>query len=360
MKRIITTAVFALCVSVIFAQIKVVAPDGDVGIGESSPGAKLTIKSNASATRAFQVRSAAGVELVKLNEASNGSGLFQFNNSNGVGKVLLNPQGKSYILGGKTGFGESSPLEQVHVNGDAYKTQGGDLWSIPSDKKLKRNIAQFENGLDIVLGINTVQYEYNGKAGTTAGESQIGVVAQELEEVAPFMVRDRVYTKTDIDEFGNETVISTENIKTVNASSLKWILVNAIKEQQVQIEEKDQLIADLAERLATIEAKMDNASFGMNQTTVELNGYDLAQLDQNRPNPFNGTTDIAYIIPTDSNNASINILDSSGRMIKKITLDHAGEGNLTINANNIPSGAYSYQLEVDGKVVETKQMVLTK
>ena len=47
-------------------------------------------------------------------------------------------------------------------------------------------------------------------------------------------------------------------------------------------------------------------------------------------------------------------------MIKTVNIEHRGEGTLRVNAVDIPSGTYTYDLVVDGRKVGTKKMVLAK
>ena len=72
------------------------------------------------------------------------------------------------------------------MQGRAIKTQGGANWEVPSDASLKKNIGQLEGALDRLLKLRGVSFEwkdpskFHGHAG-----SQMGFVAQEVEEVFP-------------------------------------------------------------------------------------------------------------------------------------------------------------------------------
>jgi len=81
---------------------------------------------------------------------------------------------------------------------------------------------------------------------------------------------------------------------------------------------------------------------------------------QNIPNPFNSTTAIHYTLPQTYSSAQIKIADKSGRVLKQLNLSGKGAGVLTIEAQMLSSGAYSYTLYVDGKMIGSKQMVLAK
>jgi len=129
----------------------------------------------------------------------------------------------------KVGIGTSpSSTYELYVLGDAYATVG---WYIPSDEKFKTNIASLENSLQKVKNLHGVSYEWKVnefpdkkfEKGT-----QVGFIAQETEKIIPEIVR------TDNDGF-----------KAVDYSKLNPYLVEAIKEQQKQIDEQKLMIDKL-------------------------------------------------------------------------------------------------------------------
>jgi hypothetical protein len=95
-----------------------------------------------------------------------------------------------------------------------------------SDARLKTNIRNLNYGLSAILKMNSVQY--NWKDGINR-DTQIGFLAQDLRKIIPEVV------------VGNE---AKENLA-VNYIELIPVMVNAIKEQQQQIEELKKEISDL-------------------------------------------------------------------------------------------------------------------
>jgi hypothetical protein len=85
-----------------------------------------------------------------------------------------------------------------------------------------------------------------------------------------------------------------------------------------------------------------------------------ALLQQNIPNPFNHTTTINYTLPQQYLSAKIIVTDKSGKTLKEVNLTAKGNGSLKLDASTLANGAYQYSLYVDGKMIDTKQMVLTK
>lgn len=96
----------------------------------------------------------------------------------------------------------------------------------------------------------------------------------------------------------------------------------------------------------------------MSQSNVVLT--DVTLLQQNIPNPFTNTTIIGYSIPSKFSNAQIVITDKNGKNLKQINISGTGKGSVNIDASILASGAYQYSLIVDGRLIDTKQMVLAK
>lgn len=97
---------------------------------------------------------------------------------------------------------------------------GGNI-TANSDVSLKENITTISNALDKVISLRGVEYDRHD----LNGEHQIGVIAQEIQQIIPEVVFD-----------------GDNGIKSVAYGNLVALLIEAIKEQQTQIN-------DLKERL---------------------------------------------------------------------------------------------------------------
>lgn len=255
---------------------------------------------------------------------------------------------------GYVGINGAIPYSALQVDGGAYKTLGGSNWSIPSDKRLKKKIKSFDRGLEYILDMRTVEYEYNGKAGTQDGQYQIGVLAQELKEVAPFMVNEYEYkTSESINPQNVDTKNAGEYFLSMNPSAVKWMLVNAVQEQQSIIDSQE-------ERLNRLEEMVKDLLNSETKIVEVIEGNHRATISNSYPNPTNSNTKIDYYIPNESKLASIRIFDIQGKFISEVSIENFGKGVLDLTMNNIPSGVYSYQLFVDKEVVDTKKLTITK
>ncbi|MDQ3073290.1 MAG: T9SS type A sorting domain-containing protein, partial [Bacteroidota bacterium] len=79
----------------------------------------------------------------------------------------------------------------------------------------------------------------------------------------------------------------------------------------------------------------------------------------NSPNPSNGQTTIYYRLSTKAQRAEIFISDAGGKDIVR-TQVLQGSGSLAVDCITYPAGMYFYSLIVDGKVIDTKQMVIQR
>lgn len=113
---------------------------------------------------------------------------------------------------------------------DFYGNLHGGVFS-SSDVRLKKNIKPLQNVLPALQKINGYTYYWKENKDTA---QQIGVLAQELQKVYPQLV------KTD-----------KKGMLSVNYQGLVPVLLNAIKEQQKQID-------DLTNRLEKIETQVKN------------------------------------------------------------------------------------------------------
>jgi hypothetical protein len=103
-----------------------------------------------------------------------------------------------------------------------------------------------------------------------------------------------------------------------------------------------------------------NASNAKEANTYSAGITDGALLEQNIPNPFSNTTSIGYTLPQKFANAQIVITDKSGKILKTVSVSGSGKSSLTVNASILAAGAYQYSLMIDGRMIDTKQMVLAK
>ncbi len=85
-----------------------------------------------------------------------------------------------------------------------------------------------------------------------------------------------------------------------------------------------------------------------------------AVLEQNIPNPFNKSAVIKCTLPEKFSSAVLKIYSSAGIEMKSYPLMQSGKNEITVEANTLPAGIYSFTLIVDQTATDVKQMIITK
>lgn len=221
--------------------------------------------------------------------------------------------------------------------------------NVSSDRTLKNNIESLEYGLDEIMKLKPVSYSYKDDR---FADKRLGLIAQDLQEVVGEIVSD--FHVEEDEKTGELKKVKSETLG-VNYTELIPVLINGIQEQQAIIEKQDERISQLEKMVAK---STGNASANNNQVTLTTGN--LAKLEQNAPNPFHTETTINYYLPEFTGNASMIITDVSGKVLKNIPLQGDGHGTVTITAKELAVGTYNYTLVVDGALMETQRMILTK
>lgn len=159
-----------------------------------------------------------------------------------------------------------------------------------------------------------------------------GLIAQDLQKIYP----DLVYEDAN-------------GYLSIEYTGLIPLLIQSIKELKNEVE--------------TLKTKSDNSSApakvkGDNNTETDILTYPV--LEQNIPNPFNSDTQIGFSLPKSIISATLYVYDMNGTQLKSYPLAQRGKSNITINGSELTAGMYLYALIADGKVIDTKRMILTK
>lgn len=156
-------------------------------------------------------------------------------NSKGSGTVTSVATGNGLTGGTITGSGTLSMSGSYTGSFSAT----GDITAYSSDERLKTNIKPIENAVDKVKAIRGVTYDWNELAagfGFDSDMPQVGVIAQEIQKVLPEVIKAAPFDT--IQEDGSiGSSLSGENYLTVQYDKIVPLLIEAIKEQQKQIEE---------------------------------------------------------------------------------------------------------------------------
>lgn len=357
MKNLIIIALLSLAPVFVFAQITVKSPTGNVGIAHSNPSYALHVDKDVFtwlsrfSNREVDVYLAHGNTgngfFVNTNAASGSQYAFYLKNDMGPVVYARNE--------GKVGIGTLNTSQVLTVGGKVAH-QG---LVLISDKRLKKDVTQFKYGLKEIMQLQPLVYDYTGKGGTVSGKYNVGLFAQDLQKIAPEFVTS--FTDRAEDKEGN--FVEGETYLSIYDTGIKYMLVNAVQEQQDIIESQKDEIATLREEVSEMkemmQAILNGQNTNTNQQNIELNGNG-AYLEQNQPNPFNNHTLIKYSVPTDATDALVNIFNETGQLIHSELITQTGVGQIQVKAGTIPAGTYSYSLVVNGKITDTKRMVIVK
>lgn len=218
---------------------------GIVAIGEGAPG-------DVGMVGGLAVN---GTSSTQVEVSQNGTPAFAMNVTNGAWFLWDKATGswansmESY--GGHIGIaGTAATSYALYVNGQGYATGG---WASPSDGRLKKDVVEIDDAIGLVEQLRGVRFLWRspderdvGKALVLPmGQPQLGLIAQEVRSVVPEAV-----TPPSADD----------GLLGLKSDQLVPVLVEAIKEQQAEI---DQLKAEVA-RLgrATVTSTVSASSLG--------------------------------------------------------------------------------------------------
>lgn len=190
-------------------------------------------------------------ELRIRNQASAGC-IRLYNSSSTLADFEISSNGNIRTRNGSFGVGRIASSDEFEVQGDAGKTSGGTTWNTISDARLKKDVRNFKKGLDVLMQIRPVWFKYNGMIGTDPDKQEIGIIAQEIQEIAPYMIGEHRYRADE--------EASVEKYLSYNSNALQYIVVNSIQEQQKTIDAQAETITaqqavidQLMDRMARLE-----------------------------------------------------------------------------------------------------------
>lgn len=192
---------------------------GNVGIGiggGSSPVARLHLISNDGTRTLYAQNTGGGVGTepalkVLYNANSSARDIANFESLAGI---VMNLRADGLI-----GILQPNPSHPIHHGTGACLTSSG-VWTNASDKRLKSNIIPSNYGLKEVMQLNPVNYTMNADKS-----KQVGLIAQEVQKIVPEVVS------------GTEGDLSKGETLGVSYGNLVPVLINAIKELKLEIEE---------------------------------------------------------------------------------------------------------------------------
>lgn len=228
---------------------------------------------------------------------------------------------------GHVGFGfGNTPNTAVNVSINGSSATYGGSYNV-SDKKFKKDIQPIGSALEKVMSLEGKTYNWRKdefKDKIFSDELQYGLIAQEVQKVIPSLV------------------LKAENGDlAMNYIGLIPVLIEAIKEQQTQINDLKSQISD----------------------NFKTQNQDLIQLDNTKiisvsPNPSSDMITVSLNIEKTVQNAKLMVFDLNGLVLNSLNISER-ETNITktLLKDNFGKGIYIVSLSVNGKSIDSKKIV---
>jgi hypothetical protein len=198
--------------------------NGNVGVGTTSPGYKLQV----AGTFYSETSGPSNNAITGFQNSTTGSAVWGRHTATGSEGYLGQPDF------GVRGTAVTSGRWGVYCDvGGGAGCGGGAAWTQVSDARLKKNVETMSGVLDKLTKMRGVYYDWKDPARQAEGR-KIGLIAQEVEEVFPELVRATVVPGGDL----------TGGTKVVSYSELVAPLIEAVKELKA---ENDSLRSALCE-----------------------------------------------------------------------------------------------------------------
>lgn len=231
------------------------------------------------------------------------------------------------------GINTTFPSARLHVEGDIFCSGV----YLGSDRRFKKDIQKFENGIDILKKIDVYSYNYRQdiyktEVADSLGKrekyefpttKQHGVIAQELEKVMPEAVK-----------------MNADGYYTVNYVALIPILIQSVKNQQLELE-------NLRSELAN-----SNAQAKINQN---LNAQNSSTILNISPNPTDNDITVTYDLKQTISSCSIIVYDINGTtLLNNSANTSVGTHTTNFSVSSLKTGSYFVGLVINGQVIYSK------
>jgi hypothetical protein len=171
----------------------------------------------------------AGVERARITSGGN----VLVNNTSSVGSKLIVKSDGTTSASFACIFWDSASSDLMYVRSDGYGYLKASAWVYGSDLRMKENVSNVENGLDMVLKMKPKHFDYiNGQ------KNNIGFVAQDIQKIIPQAVS---VTNEETGMLGLKTDFLVPYIAKA-VQELKLEKDTEIAELKAQIEELKELI----------------------------------------------------------------------------------------------------------------------
>lgn len=295
-------------------------------------------------------------------------------NTTGSGNTAIGdnagPGGGSTNLSNTGAFGYGATVtasNNIVIGNTSIISIGGQVsWTAFSDGRYKRNIKENIPGLAFIKLLRPITYTIDATAidEVTRPENRSAITATELTALKEKgQIKYTGFVAQEVEASAKQLGFDFSGVKEPqNDKDLYGLryaefvvpLVKAVQELSGANDSLKAVINDLTTRLGNIQEQLKKLS------TTLITG-DFPFLKQNFPNPFDKSSVIAYNLPSGTRKAVLTITDAQGHILKNVALGISkGPGQAIITAGTLPPSVYYYSLTVNGKLIDTKSMILAK
>lgn len=253
---------------------------GYVGIGTTAPRVPFEISANGSGSSWSNVAAFTGYaggsgfsgSLVLRSYRDGGSSVNRRSAIQSVDQDFINdiPSAAPTDLilqpdGSKVGIGTTAPAYKLDINGDlrvagqSYTNSGSSMFTVLSDVRYKDVHGPYERGLNELLKIGTIRFNYKKEnpTGADPNHEYVGVAAQNVKENIPEAVETRE--------------INGKEFLSVNPTPMIYAMINAIKELYFDSTAKDRKIQSLEEQNAAQAKELEDVKARLERIEKSLN-----------------------------------------------------------------------------------------
>jgi hypothetical protein len=237
-----------------------------------------------------------------------------------------------------TASGSAGSTWAVWSQGNQFSSTGT-AWTY-SDENLKTNITDLNGGLETIMQLHPKTYLFRTDEYPylqMADGHQYGLLAQEMEQVVPDLVRD-VHRPADIDSLGNE-IGPALDFKAVKYEGLIPILIAAVQEQQATITQLQDQINNCCAAQGGL-APQGGLERRMASEENDLQEQRLLII----PNTVADLTTLEYYVPR-AGQVSLSVSTSDGKPLGTLAYSYPW------NTTKLASGTYFCTYLLDGAVV---------
>lgn len=173
----------------------------------------------------------------------------------GAGCIFIGPNAFSGYNGSnqvvfKTGDGREALYADIGGGGSFRQYSNSATWAITSDQRVKENIVEITNGLEKIVSLRPVEFDY-----ITSKEHNAGFVAQEFQNVLPDQVKLVKARPEEAELVGEDEIYTIQQNLTPYLVKAIQQLKTIVDAQAATITSQADAITALTARVVALEAK---------------------------------------------------------------------------------------------------------